>query len=60
MAIDATAFNLWRDTVKAQGKDDTFVKWYADKANSWLAHAAELGLGAHDPANIDLVEQKVG
>ncbi len=60
VAHDLSGFNLWRDTVKGQGKDDAFVQRYADKANSWLNHAVELGLGTCDPANIELVEQKLG
>jgi hypothetical protein len=60
VAHDLSGFNLWRDTVKAQGKDDGFVKIYADKANSWLNHAVELGLGTNDPAHIDLIDQKLG
>ena len=60
VAHDLSGFNLWRDTVKAQGKDDAFVQFYADKANSWLNHAVELGLGTNDPAHIELVEQKIG
>jgi hypothetical protein len=60
VAHDLSGFNLWRDTVKGQGKDDAHVKWYADKANSWLNHAVELGLGTNDPAHIDLIEQKLG
>jgi hypothetical protein len=51
---------LWGDTVKTQGKDDTFVQYQPEKANSWLTHAAELGLGACDLAHIELVEQKIG
>jgi hypothetical protein len=60
VAHDLSGFNLWRDTVKGQGKDDNFVQSYADKANSWLTHAVELGLGTADPANIELLEQKIG
>jgi hypothetical protein len=60
VAHDLSGFNLWRDTVKAQGKDDKFVQWYADKANSWLNHAVELGLGTCDPSHIDLIDQKLG
>jgi uncharacterized Fe-S center protein len=60
VAHDACGFKLWSDTVKQQGNDDAFVQRYADKANSWLSHAVELGLGTCDPANIELVEQKIG
>lgn len=60
VAHDLSGFNLWRDTVKGQGKDDAFVQRYADKANSWLTHAVELGLGTCDPAHIELVEQRLG
>jgi hypothetical protein len=60
VAIDASAFNLWADTVKEQGDDDAYVKSYADRATPWLTHAVELGLGTSDPANIELVDQKIG
>ena len=60
VAHDLSGFNLWRDTVKGQGKDDNFVQYYADKANSWLNHAVEIGLGTCDPAHIDLIDQKLG
>ncbi len=60
VAHDACGFKLWSDTVKQQGIDDAFVQRYTDKANSWLSHAVELGLGTCDPANIELVEQKIG
>jgi hypothetical protein len=60
VAHDLNGFNLWRDTVKGQAKDDSFVQWYADKANSWLTHATELGLGTCDPAHIELIDQKLG
>ncbi len=60
VAIDASAFDLWSATVKGQGKDDAFVKTYADRATPWLTHAVELGLGTNDPGKIELVDQKIG
>jgi uncharacterized protein (DUF362 family) len=57
VALDAIGLDLF---VGAMGWDSPSAKSAISRAAPWLEHAAELGLGIHDLASIDLVELGVG
>ncbi len=56
IAIDTLALRVMGDAMTAQGRDPT---WNFRQAGNWLASGVELGLGTNDPAQMNVVEEKV-
>ena len=56
IAIDTLALRVMGDAMTAQGRDPT---WNFRQAGNWLASGVELGLGTNDPAQMNVVEEKI-